>query len=144
MNSNERFWAKVNKNGPVPENCPDLGECWLWTAGRNRDGYGLFRIGSRTDGTRRHVLAHVYAAGLAGNNLEWDHLCRNRACIRPSHLERVTHRQNTLRSGGVTARHASKTHCPQGHPYDLVNTRFRRNGGRECRECDRLKHEARR
>jgi len=140
MNSaDERFWSKVDKNGPIPENRPELGRCWLWTAGKNRDGYGFFRIGSRTDGSRRHVLAHVYAAGLVTTRLEWDHLCRNRACVRYSHLEPVTHRDNTLRSAGITARHASKTHCPVGHAYDLLNTRIRANGGRECRECDRLK-----
>jgi hypothetical protein len=63
-----------------------------------------------------------------------DHLCRNRACINPNHQQPVTRRVNLLRGETITAREASATHCPKGHPYDLLNTHFYK-GNRMCRKC---------
>ena len=60
-----------------------------------------------------------------------DHLCRNKKCINPNHLEHVTHRMNILRGVGLSAQHAKKTKCPKGHKYDKVNSR----GSRECSIC---------
>ena len=96
-----RFWAKVNPNGPIPANRPELGPCWEWTAYRLHNGYGVFSIGSRTDGTRRVILAHRIAyerlVGLIPEGVQSDHLCRNRPCIRPTHIEPVTQRENGRR-----------------------------------------------
>lgn len=91
----ERFWAKVDKNGPVLE--PKLGPCWVWTAGKQQ-GYGRVRY----EGKNR--LAYVVSWILAGNKptvfpeTQLDHLCKNRACIRPSHLEVVNNKTNSQRS----------------------------------------------
>lgn len=74
-----------------------------------------------------------------GHNLEIDHICRNRGCVNPSHLRLITHRENTLCGIGITARNATVTHCPQGHPYDLFNTYHRPDGGRECKICMRIR-----
>jgi hypothetical protein len=135
----ERFWLKVDKNGPIPEYRPDLGPCWLWTAGTIR-GYGRFCVGPE----RRNVFAHRYAyellVGPIPAGLDMDHLCRVPACVRPSHLEPVTHQENNRR--GVTglatgAQQRAKTHCPAGHPYDEANTHRSASGKRKCRTCHR-------
>jgi len=135
-----RFWEKVNKDGPIPKHRPDLGPCWQWVGCLNENGYGHFR-----NEQGKTVRAHLYSLKHAGicipEGKEPDHLCRNRACVRPEHMEVVTRRINLLRGNGRTAENASKTHCPQGHPYDESNTRrvIRRNGliQRQCKACDR-------
>lgn len=129
----ERFWSKVNKAGSVPECRPDLGPCWLWTAAR-RNGYGAFGLGKRV------VYAHRYAYGVIPGGLQIDHLCRTTLCVRRSHLEAVTPKVNTNRgvSGELAAfRRRSITHCPKGHPYDLINTYWTPSGARNCRICRR-------
>ena len=129
-----RFWDKVR----VRED-----GCWEWTA-QLVDGYGYFRVGSLTDGTRRHVYSHRYAyehlVGEVPAGLQCDHLCRNRACVYPGHIDVVTCRTNLLRGNGVSARNARKTHCAQGHAYDLLNTHITKDGSRRCRACDRQWH----
>ena len=131
MSTDKRFWGKVDKGGP--------GGCWLWTSTMIPDGYGSFRIGSRVDGTRRRVLAHRFAyellVGPIPEGLTLDHLCRVRRCVNPVHLEPVTGRVNTLRGENPLAKNARKTHCPQGHPYDLLNTYTDPAGRRHCRTC---------
>ncbi len=125
----ERFWAKVS-----PE--PTSG-CWLWTAATS-DGYGRFVV-RRSDGTRHQGLAHRIAyEALVGNvpqELQLDHLCRNRACCNPSHLEAVTCRENLLRGETLNAAMARKTHCLNGHPFSGSNLIRNILGRRVCRAC---------
>lgn len=127
----ERFWAKVNKDGPVPENRPDLGPCWIWTGAKVSEGYGSFRIGRDT------VSAHLFLVGRPTEGLERDHLCRVRACIRPSHLELVPHLVNVQR-GDAGKRMREQTHCIHGHPFDEKNTRVNPDGKRDCKTCNRI------
>lgn len=69
--------------------------------------------------------------------LEIDHLCRNRRCVNPRHLEAVPHRENVLRGQSPVAVHAVQTHCVNGHPLDAANTYIKPNGHRDCRTCIR-------
>lgn len=136
----DRFWAKVNKAGPIPTYAPHLGPCWLWTGALNGGtGYGSFSLGyRRANGSPASGLAHrvAYAIqrGAIPKGLTIDHLCRVRHCVRPTHLEATSMKTNILRGTGITAREAKRTHCPQGHPYNTANTRLYR-GWRTCRTC---------
>lgn len=121
----QAFWNRVAKSDG----------CWLWIGAMRKDGYGSFSF----DGRKR--LAHHFLIGNAPEGLEWDHVCRNRGCIRPEHLEAVTHGENARRGEAgskIAAINRDKTHCPQGHPYDEENTRYRPNGARRCAECNRI------
>lgn len=118
----ERFWAKVRKTP----------ECWWWTGSVGGGGYGRFYRGGGKEAAHRWAYRHE--VGPIPEGLTLDHLCRNRPCVRPSHLEPVSLRENILRGEGAGVFNSRKTHCPQGHPYDEANTRWYR-GGRYCRAC---------
>lgn len=128
----EVFWSKVDKNGTIPVHAPELGPCWLWTGAKTTAGYGEFWDG-------KGIYAHHFLLGRPSAGTEYDHLCRNHGCVRPSHLEAVSHTINILRGTSPSAFHAVKTHCPQGHPYDEKNTYHAKRGGRMCRSCNRLR-----
>lgn len=111
--------------------------CLIWTGAKNNSGYGQIRVNGTT--TYTHRLAYEVFVGPIPEGLHLDHLCRNRACCNPHHLEPVTSGENTRRGEP-----ANRTHCPEGHPYDEANTRIRERidqksktpvRTRECREC---------
>jgi hypothetical protein len=134
-----RFWSNVNKSGPIPTSRPDLGPCWIWTAGRTSEGYGQFKWKQEPIwSTLAHRISYYLIVGPIPEGLEIDHLCRVRTCLNPAHLEPVTAQENQLRSESASGLSARKTHCPQGHPYDCINSR----GNRCCRRC--MREQARR
>lgn len=104
----------------------------------NSEGYAAVAV------DRVLVLAHRYVWQLSNGDLppdaHLDHLCRNRACCEPTHLEPVTCRENVLRGTGPTAENAAKTRCPKGHPFSGDNLYVTLSGGRQCRECKRAEH----
>lgn len=126
VNTLDRFWNKVDNSG----------ECWLWTAYRDKDGYGHFAVRKGLV-MLAHRFAYEHQVGQIPEGLELDHLCRVTSCVRPDHLEPVTHAENMRRGvGGINS--SSKTHCPQGHPYDETNTYINVSEGqrrRRCRKC---------
>lgn len=123
-----RFWSKVEKTDG----------CWLWTGAKTQWGYGNFYLAGRY--LAAHRVAFEWAKGPVPTDRELDHLCRVRHCVRPDHLEAVTHRENDIRGVGVAATNVVKTHCDAGHLYDEANTYYRPDGGghngvRDCRRC---------
>jgi len=112
--------------------------CIEWIASRNNSGYGTFAVGSgRSDVAHRWSYEHHVGPVPEGLNL--DHLCRNRACVNPGHLEPVTTSVNLLRAVGMGQANATKTHCPEGHPYagDNLHMSPSRPNNRMCRTCRR-------
>jgi hypothetical protein len=121
----DRFWAKVERRA--------ADECWPWRGAGNGHGYGHVLRERRT--VPAHRVAYELVVGPIPTGLTLDHLCRNRLCVNPAHLEPVTHRVNTLRGCGPAARRATVTHCPYGHAYTPENTYVSRRNQRECRTC---------
>jgi hypothetical protein len=111
--------------------------CWEWLACKTRDGYGQFRFEGRSQ--RTHRLAYAWFIGSAPEGTELDHVCRNRRCLRPDHLEPVTHRENVLRGTGSPAEQAKQTSCRRGHPLTLGTA-----GKRYCKTCAKAWREANR
>lgn len=93
-----RFWAKVDKNGPFPTEAPGLsGACWQWTASIiHTTGYGAFGVEGRKRGA--HRVSYELVIGPIPDGLTIDHLCNNRRCVNPSHLEPVTQGENVRRA----------------------------------------------
>lgn len=109
--------------------------CWKWNACILKSGYGGFNINRRC--TLAHRFSFEHFRYKIPDGLQIDHLCRNRWCVNPFHLEPVTAKTNILRGVGASARNAKKTHCKQGHPYTPENTYYPKSGGRWCWICRR-------
>lgn len=126
----ERFWSKVRKTET----------CWIWLGGKNSDGYGYFFVNGKDLRAHRVMLQLVGRPIPTG--MQIDHLCRNRRCVNPDHLEVVTHRENALRGQGRGAKNARRTHCVKGHEFTSINTWYpakRRPALRVCRVCRKLR-----
>lgn len=109
--------------------------CWIWLCHSDRDGYGRFRLFGRF--TASHRASYEMFIGAIPEGLSIDHLCRNRSCVNPSHLEPVTKAENDRRGA------MSRRHCPNGHEYTPENTRIRaRSSARCCKICDRKRARA--
>lgn len=137
MTLEERFWAKIDKDGPVPDWRPDLGPCWVWTAARHPFGYGAFCPGNG-DTVAAHRWSYEHFVAAIPDGLEIDHLCRNPPCCRPDHLDPVTGHVNQHRSPLTFASiNSGKEYCDHGHEFTPDNTRVKKDGARECKECRR-------
>jgi hypothetical protein len=122
--------------------------CWVYRGGLTPKGYSIIRLDSQRTAIS-HRVAYEQLIGPIPEGLELDHLCRNRACWNPWHLDPVTHAVNVRRglaAAGLRARAALVTNCPAGHEYAGKNDRRRKDGKRYCHECaierDRRKRKA--
>jgi hypothetical protein len=100
--------------------------CWEWLGRINEDGYGKY------GNFYIHRIVYEFYNDVIPEEL--DHLCRNRSCCNPTHLQEVSHRVNILRGQGVCAINARKTHCKRGHEFTKENTLLVKNG-RNCKSC---------
>jgi hypothetical protein len=139
----ERFWGKVNKDGPTPLYGKVPGQCWQWTGGTICRGYGQFYV-TRMSRTPSHRYAWEALRSPIPDGLTIDHLCRNKLCVNPDHMEVVTRGENTLRAVDIGAQNRNKTRCIKGHEFSPENTRITPAGRRRCRTCDRDNERARR
>lgn len=127
-----RFWANVDMSA----------ECWRWMRCLGRDGYGRAHLDRRQ--YLAHRLAYTFAVGDIPVGLELDHLCRNKWCVNPAHLEPVTHAENVRRGTSPATtrdRHAARTHCKRGHGF--AENSYLYKGVRICRTCQRTARQRR-
>lgn len=96
--------------------------CWQWP-GTDEATYGAFTMYA-------HRWTYEEMVGPIPDGLQIDHLCRNKGCVNPEHLEPVTHAENQRRKA------LARTHCPKGHEWTPENT-YINGGGRHCRTCSR-------
>lgn len=122
----DHFWSKVEVS--------DSG-CWEWTASLDTGGYAQLGRGGKN--LRGHRVAFQAAGNTLVRGLVIDHLCRNRKCVNPDHLEQVSNQENLRRGESPSAENSRKTHCKNGHPLSGENLFVARNSSRQCRICQR-------
>lgn len=127
MTKFEKFMLKVRK---------EPSGCWIWTRAINAYGYGKLKYNNKH--TSSHRVAYQELVGPIPAGLQLDHLCRNRACCNPAHLEPVTCRENLLRGDTLQAKNIAKTHCHRGHAYSAENTYRYPDGRRRCIACRKI------
>jgi hypothetical protein len=140
----DRFWSKVRRGG--------TDECWEWTAGTNDDGYGVIKVDGRDTGAHRIAWVLIARRGPVPDGMVVMHSCDNPPCVNPAHLSLGTVADNNAdrHAKGRTVMPTNgpdfwraKTHCPQNHPYDGDNVRYRKDGRRRCAACYRERAAAR-
>lgn len=117
---------------PFEEKINKTADCWLWTGAVQNRGYGNFRS------KLAHRVSYEKYVGPIPKGLTLDHLCKNRLCVNPKHLEPVTQYVNNMRGDGPTAINSRKTHCANGHALEGENILIvKRKDGvrRRCRLC---------
>lgn len=118
-----RFLSKCDRN--------TQNGCWQWLGGICVDGYARWCTRSKSQVAHKWLFERLVSP--VPFNKVLDHLCRNRSCVNPQHLECVSQKVNVLRGVGVAAQNAAKTLCPKGHEFDVLNYQ----GRRQCLVCRR-------
>ena len=118
----------------------DKKSCWEWQCALSKKGYGS--CSTKTGSTTAHRLSYIFFRGRVPKKMVIDHLCRNRKCVNPNHLEIVTNKENILRGFGACATYARQTHCMRGHQYDsgnMVMRKDKKGTERVCIICERIR-----
>lgn len=111
--------------------------CWNFPIYKHRR-YGDFYNHFEGREVKAHRFSYELFVGKIPEGLQIDHLCENKSCVNPAHLDPVTSKENSYRGNPLIVNHARKTHCPKGHPYTPENTYIKPDGmGRTCRICKR-------
>jgi hypothetical protein len=121
-------WSKIALGHPCG--------CWEWTGAPNPNGYGYATAGSKRP--LAHRLVYELLVGPIPDGLQLDHLCRNRLCVNPDHLEPVTAHVNLHRGYGRTRFRSEQTVCVRGHDFTPENTYINSRGNRTCRTCSQM------
>jgi hypothetical protein len=122
----QRFWAKVDKNGP--------NGCWEWTASTNQDGYGTFKTPKGSTGRgKAYRFSWELVNGPIPDGMTIDHLCKNVKCVNPDHLRIVTQSENSKGSWLITY-YRERAHCHNGHELSPDNVIYA-NNRRTCKQC---------
>lgn len=112
---------------------PNTG-CWLWLGSPSKNGYGRFSLGDKV--FYAHRVSYQQFKGPIPQGLQLDHLCRQRCCVNPDHLEPVTVQENVARGVSALTPSDRRGSCRNGHPYDPSDVITKR-GMRECGACVR-------
>lgn len=117
--------------------------CWIWTGKVDKTGYGSFgmRVEQACRTRSAHKIVYETLVGEVPEGMQLDHLCKVPLCVNPEHLEVVTPRENIMRSNGLAAINAKKTHCKHGHELteDNIYVPPKRPTRRYCRKCNGYK-----
>ena len=127
----DRIWQYVDKTD----------NCWVWT-GAKAYGYGkIFIAPGVSAGLAHRVMFTLQCPEVDISGLDLDHVCRNRACVNPTHLRPCSRQENLLAPGSqsLAKQYKDRSTCKSGHAYTAENTYLRRNGVRECRQCGAIR-----
>lgn len=118
-----RFFAKVNKNGPVPIHCPEIGPCWVWTASLGEGGYGQFGVSRISPSLKAHRVSWVINVGHIPDHLWVLHKCDNPSCVNPGHLfigDRCANMKDAANKGRIGSQVSPWKHQGELHPRATV------------------------
>jgi hypothetical protein len=116
--------------------------CWEWRGRIEKNGYARFYDGEKRIPVHRWMYREVVGELGVPPDMTIDHICGNRKCVNPQHLEQVSMRENLMRGNTPARKNAEKTHCKRGHPFFGENLKIKRTTGeRICRECERERWE---
>lgn len=118
----------------ICQNLEEVGGCLVWSRSLRTDGYARTWVGNKTTYVHRFMYENII--GPIDKGLVIDHICRNRACANPAHLEVVTQKEN-VRRGNIVINKQNRKHCLSGHAYNEKNTYYFK-GNRQCRVCKKL------